>query len=53
LAAIEARLRKRGIERYGLSVLAKNTRAVAFYRRHGFSLEKEELGSAYFCKQLT
>jgi len=52
LVALEQRLRCRGISRYGLSVLLKNTRAANFYRRRGFTLEKEELGSAYFYKEL-
>jgi len=53
VAALEERLRAKGLRRYGLSVLSKNARAIAFYSRHGFELEKVELGSAYFRKDLT
>ena len=52
LAVLEEHLRARGVKRYGLSVLSKNPRAIAFYRRNGFELEKIELGSAYFSKDL-
>lgn len=53
LADLEARLRTRGVARYGLSVLTRNDRAVAFYLRNGFLHEKDEMGSTYFRKDLS
>ncbi|MXP40264.1 GNAT family N-acetyltransferase [Altererythrobacter soli] len=52
LAALEGRLRQRGIANYGLSVRAANTRAVTFYQSNGFVCEKEDSGSLYFRKSL-
>lgn len=52
LAALEQRLRERGVPRYGLSVRKGNPRAVEFYRRNGFTQEKEQTGSLYFVKEL-
>lgn len=52
LAALEQRLKERGVNRYGLSVRADNPRAVEFYRRNGFVAEKIQLGSLYFAKDL-
>lgn len=52
LSALEQRLVTRGIKRYGLSVRMDNPRAAEFYRRNGFVVEKEYLGSLYFGKDL-
>jgi ribosomal protein S18 acetylase RimI-like enzyme len=52
LAALEQRLVARGVKRYGLSVRMDNPRAVDFYRRNGFTVEKEQLGSLYYAKDL-
>lgn len=51
LRTLEQHLIQRGVEEYGLSVLSKNKRAVAFYLRMGFTLEKEVAGSSYFKKK--
>jgi ribosomal protein S18 acetylase RimI-like enzyme len=52
LAALEQRLVARGVKRYGLSGRMDNPRAVDFYRRNGFTVEKEQLGSLYYAKDL-
>lgn len=52
LVALEERLAARGVKRYGLSVRIDNPRAVEFYRRNGFVVEKEQLGSLYFTKEI-
>ena len=42
----------RGISCYGLSVKSENIRAIKFYEKYGFVLEKEISGSKYFRKDL-
>ena len=53
LSALEGRLKDCGVEKYGLSVLTRNARAVEFYRRHGFLFDLEQLDSTYFYKSVT
>lgn len=52
IGALEQRLRASGVKRYGLSVRMDNPRAAEFYRRNGFVVEKEQLGSFYYVKNL-
>jgi ribosomal protein S18 acetylase RimI-like enzyme len=52
LAALEDELRGRGLANYGLSVRLDNPRAVQFYRRNGFVVEKEQPDALYFKKEL-
>jgi ribosomal protein S18 acetylase RimI-like enzyme len=52
IGALETRLTARGVKRYGLSVRMDNPRAVEFYQRNGFAVEKEQLGSLYYAKDL-
>lgn len=52
LGELERILKARNIHCYGLSVLTKNVRAIAFYKKNGFLLEKESNGSSYFTKDL-
>ncbi|RUM98892.1 GNAT family N-acetyltransferase [Pseudaminobacter arsenicus] len=52
LAALEDKLRERGLDSYGLSVRLDNPRAVQFYQRNGFMVEREQPGALYFRKDL-
>lgn len=52
LIFFEQELMCRGVESYGLSVKSNNARAIAFYERHGFLIEKKYLGSSYYLKIL-
>lgn len=52
LTALEDKLRGRGLDSYGLSVRLDNPRAVQFYQRNGFVVEKEQPGALYFRKDL-
>lgn len=45
-------LRAENIPMYGLSVRKENQRAISFYVRNGFVLEKETKDSAYYRKQV-
>lgn len=49
---LEDELQRRNIEIYGLSVRSINTHALDFYKKFGFSVEREEMGSIYLFKQL-
>lgn len=53
LSFFERVLIKRSELSYGLSVRSVNHRAVKFYEKMGFVLEKEVHGSKYFFKKLT
>jgi len=53
LAEFEAMLKRKGVSRYGLSVLSRNHRAIAFYQRNGFVVDMEQFGSTYFYKPLS
>ncbi|MEH6799077.1 MAG: N-acetyltransferase [Halopseudomonas sabulinigri] len=50
LLSFESILQMRGIKSYGLSVRKKNARAVGFYIRNDFSVQKETKDSIYFSK---
>lgn len=52
LTALEKQLAIRDIKMYGLSVRQENQRAIGFYERHGFRLEKVAFGSLYFIKNI-
>lgn len=52
LNEFEQTLLARNINLYGLSVRKKNERAVSFYFRNGFEVQKETWDSLYFRKEL-
>lgn len=52
LQFFEKILKEKGISMYGLSVRKKNHRAVLFYQKNGFILEKEISGSKYYIKEI-
>lgn len=52
LNEFEQTLLARNINLYGLSVRKKNERAVSFYFRNGFEVQKETRDSLYFGKEL-
>ncbi|MDI6792499.1 MAG: N-acetyltransferase [bacterium] len=52
LDCFEQGLINHGIKSYGLSVRGENVRAVAFYEKNGFKLEKVSHGSKYYFKNL-
>jgi ribosomal protein S18 acetylase RimI-like enzyme len=52
LNALEDELKGSGFNSYGLSVRLDNPRAVQFYRRNGFAVEKEQPDALYFKKDL-
>jgi ribosomal protein S18 acetylase RimI-like enzyme len=52
LDAFEETLNSRGIVCYGLSVRGDNRKAISFYEKNGFFLEKEFPESKYYQKRL-
>lgn len=52
ITEFESMLVNRNFFEYGLSVRFINTRAVNFYIKHGFTLEKTSNGTAYMIKRL-
>lgn len=52
LNEFEKALLAQNINLYGLSVRKKNERAVSFYFRNGFEIQKETRDSLYFAKEL-
>lgn len=52
LKKLEADLREKGISNYGLSVKKANERAINFYNRNDFNIEKEYPDSIYYLKIL-
>lgn len=52
ISEFETLLKSRGIKGYGLSVRKENVRAIKFYLKNGFHIDKETNDSVYYGKDL-
>lgn len=46
------KLLEKGIKKVGLSVIKDNERAISFYKKCGYNIEKKEDGVIYFIKDI-
>ena len=46
------KLLEKGIRKVGLSVIKDNERAISFYKKCGYNIEKKEDGVIYFIKDI-